>query len=130
MVLLLSLLFACVESWSPLDLDADGVTPDQGDCDDLNAEVFPTATFVSDKVIFEGDKVSAVVGTLTLLGKGQTVTLSALNYGCYQNPMLKREVCGGDAETTIQRSAFGMSYGLPFIPDDIKLVIQIEAVKQ
>ena len=43
MVLLLSLLFACVESWSPLDLDADGVTPDQGDCDDLNAEVFPTA---------------------------------------------------------------------------------------
>ena len=99
--------------------------------DFFNAEVFPTATFVSDKVIFEGDKVSAVVGTLTLLGKGQTVTLSALNYGCYQNPMLKREVCGGDFDTTIQRSKFGMDYGLAYgIPNDIKLVIQIEAVKQ
>jgi polyisoprenoid-binding protein YceI len=98
--------------------------------DFFNAEAFPTATFTSDKVIFEGEKVTAVVGTLTLLGKGQTVTLSANNYGCYQNPMLKREVCGGDFETTIQRSQFGINYGLPFIPDNIKLVIQIEAIKQ
>ncbi|MES2089063.1 MAG: YceI family protein [Pseudomonadota bacterium] len=99
--------------------------------DFFNSEAYPTATFVSDKVIFDGDKVSAVVGTLTLLGKGQTVTLRATNYGCYQNPMLKREVCGGDFETTIQRSEFGMNYGIVNgIPDDIRLVIQIEAIKQ
>lgn len=98
--------------------------------DFFNVEAFPKATFVSDKVIFEGDKVTAVVGTLTLLGKGQTVTLKANNYGCYQNPMLKREVCGGDFDTTITRSEFGMSYGLPFIPDNVRLVIQVEAVKQ
>lgn len=98
--------------------------------DFFNVEAFPKATFVSDKVIFEGDKVSAVVGTLTLLGKGQTVTLKANNYGCYQNPMLKREVCGGDFDTTITRSEFGMNYGLPFIPDNVRLVIQVEAVKQ
>ena len=98
--------------------------------DFFNAEAFPQATFKSNKVVFEGDKVVAVVGDLTLLGKSQTVTLKANNYGCYDNPMLKRQVCGGDFETTIQRSAFGMNYGVPFIPDNIKLVIQIEAVKQ
>jgi len=98
--------------------------------DFFNAEAFPKSTFVSDKVIFEGDKVSAVVGTLTLLGKSQTVTLKANNYGCYQNPMLKREVCGGDFDTTITRSEYGMNYGLPFIPDNVHLIIQIEAVKQ
>jgi polyisoprenoid-binding protein YceI len=98
--------------------------------DFFNVDTFAKATFVSDKVIFEGDKVSAVVGTLTLLGKGQTVTLKANNFGCYDSPMLKREVCGGDFETTIQRSEFGMNYGLPFIPDSVKLVIQVEAVKQ
>ena len=99
--------------------------------DFFNAEAFPNATFVSDKVIFEGDKVSAVVGTLTLLGKGQTVTLKANNYNCYQNPMLKREVCGGDFDTTITRSEFGMDYGIAYgIPDAVHLVIQIEAVKQ
>lgn len=98
--------------------------------DFFNVEAFPKSTFVSDKVIFEGDKISAVVGTLTLLGKSQTVTLKANNYGCYQNPMLKREVCGGDFDTTITRSEYGMGYGLPFIPDNVRLVIQIEAVKQ
>ena len=98
--------------------------------DFFNAEAFPQATFKSSKVVFEGEKVVAVVGDLTLLGKTQTVTLKANNYGCYDNPMLKRQVCGGDFETTIQRSEFGMNYGLPFIPNDVKLVIQVEAVKQ
>lgn len=98
--------------------------------DFFNAEAFPQATFKSSRFIFNGDKVSAVVGDLTLLGKTHTVTLSANHFGCYDNPMLKREVCGGDFETTIQREKFGMTYGLPFIPNDVKLVIQVEAVKQ
>jgi polyisoprenoid-binding protein YceI len=44
--------------------------------------------------------------------------------------MLKREVCGGDFETTIQRSQYGMTYGLLGHPDNVRLVIQVEAVKQ
>ena len=54
----------------------------------------------------------------------------ASSFGCYENPRLKREVCGGDFETTIKRSDFGMTFGVPFIPDDVKLLIQIEAIKQ
>lgn len=96
----------------------------------FKATDFPTATFAGDKFTFDGDKVTAVAGTLTLLGKTQPVTLTASNYNCYDSPFLKREICGGDFETTIQRSAYGMSYGLPGIPDNIRLLIQIEAVKQ
>ena len=96
----------------------------------FNSEAFPTATFVGNQFKFEGDKVTEVAGTLTLLGKTQPVTLKGSSFGCYPNPHLKREVCGGDFETTIQRSSYGMTYGLPGIPDAIKLVIQIEAVKQ
>lgn len=98
--------------------------------DFLSAEAFPTATFVSDQFKFDGDKVTEVVGKLTLLGKTQPVTLKATSFNCYDNPMLKREVCGGDFETTIKRSEYGITYGLPGIPDEIKLDIQIEAVKQ
>lgn len=98
--------------------------------DFFNAEAFPTATFVSDQFKFEGDKVVEVAGKLTLLGKTLPVTLKSSGYNCYENPRLKREVCGGDFETTIQRSAFGMSYAVPAIPDDVKLVIQVEAIKQ
>ncbi len=98
--------------------------------DFFNAAENPTAKFVGDKFTFNGDKVSTVAGTLTFLGKTQPATLTATNFNCYTNPMLKREVCGGDFETTITRSQFGNSYGLPGIPDTIKLLIQVEAVKQ
>jgi len=96
----------------------------------LRVKDFPTAKFVGDKFSFDGDKVSAVSGMLTLLGKTQPITLNATNFNCYDSPMLKREVCGGDFEATLQRSAYGMTYGLPGIPDNVKLVIQIEAVRQ
>ena len=98
--------------------------------DFFNAAANPVAKFSGDKLSFNGDKVTEVAGALTMMGKSNPVTLKASNFNCYQSPMLKREVCGGDFETTIQRGEFGMSYGLPFIPNDIKLVIQVEAVKQ
>jgi polyisoprenoid-binding protein YceI len=90
--------------------------------DFFNAAEFASAKFVSDKFVFDGDKVTEVTGSLTML--------KATNFNCYQNPMLKREVCGGDFETTITRSQWGITYGLPGIPDNIRLLIQIEAVKQ
>lgn len=92
---------------------------------------FPTARFVGDKFTFNGDKVTEVSGQLTLRGKTQPVTLKANNFNCYQNPMLKREVCGGDFETTLQRSLWGVSWGLDMgVPDATRLVIQVEAVRQ
>lgn len=99
--------------------------------DFFNAAEAPSAKFVGDKFSFNGDKVSEIAGTLTLLGKTQPVTLKATNFNCYMNPMFKREVCGGDFETTIARSQWGMSYGLNFgIPDNIRLLVQVEAIKQ
>ena len=99
--------------------------------DFFNSADFPTAKFVADKFSFNGDKVSEVQGTLTLLGKTNPVTLKATNFGCYQNPMLKVEVCGGDFETTIMRSQYGMPWGLNFgFSDTVRLVIQAEGIKQ
>ena len=98
--------------------------------DFFDAAANPSATFVADKFVFDGDKVTEVAGALTMMGKSNPVTLKASNFNCYQSPMLKREVCGGDFETTIARSQWGMAYGLPGIPDNIRLLIQIEAIKQ
>jgi polyisoprenoid-binding protein YceI len=110
-----------------------GVAPFDGHLkskDFFNTSEFPTAKFVGDKFTFDGDKVKSVAGKLTLAGQTQPVTLVASNFNCYMSPMLKREVCGGDFETTIKRSEYGVKYGLPGIPDDVRLLIQVEAVKQ
>jgi polyisoprenoid-binding protein YceI len=111
-----------------------GVAPFDGHLrskDIFNASEFPTAKFIGDKFSFAGDQVTAVAGTLTMMGKTHPVTLKANRFNCYPNPIFKREVCGGDFETVIQRSQWGVNYGLPAIaPDNVRLVVQVEAVKQ
>jgi polyisoprenoid-binding protein YceI len=99
--------------------------------DFFSAEKFPTAQFVGDKFTFSGDKVTAVSGNLTMKGKTAPVTLNAKNFNCYDNSMLKREVCGGDFDAVIDRTQWGIDYGLAYgFSKDVHLVIQVEAVKQ
>jgi polyisoprenoid-binding protein YceI len=99
--------------------------------DFFNAEQFPTAKFIADRFVFTGDKVTEVAGTLTLLGRTQPVTLKANHFNCYVNPLLRREVCGGDFDTTIARSQWGMDWGLKFgFSDEVRLLVQVEAIRQ
>ena len=86
---------------------------------------------MGDRFTFAGDKLTAAPGTLTIKAKTQPVTLKANQFACYDSPMLKREVCGGDFETTIDRTAFGVDYGVQYgFPKNVRIVAQIEAVKQ
>ena len=97
----------------------------------FNAAEFPTAKFVANNFTFNGDKITEATGTLTLLGKTNPVVLKASNFGCYQHPQLKREVCGGDFETTIDRTAYGMNFGIDWgFPKNVRIVVQVEAIKQ
>ncbi len=97
----------------------------------FDSATFPTAKFVGDKFSFADNKVSAVAGNFTLLGVTKPITLKATNFNCYTSPLIKREVCGGDFETTLDRSEYGMNYGLVFgFPKAVRLLIQVEAIKQ
>jgi len=58
------------------------------------------------------------------------VTLRALRYNCYENPMTKRETCGGDFEGSVSRSALGVSVSPAGAADNVRLLVQIEAAKQ
>lgn len=98
--------------------------------DFFNVEKSAKATFVGDQFSFDGDKVKSVTGELTLLGVSAPVTLTAVGFNCYDNPYTKKQACGGDFETTIKRSDWGMTYGLPGIPDEVKLRIQVEGGRQ
>ncbi|WP_066569080.1 YceI family protein [Snodgrassella sp. CFCC 13594] len=99
----------------------------------FNVAKYPSIRFVSDAWRFNAQgKVAEVAGQLTLLGQTHPVTLKASKFNCYNSPMLKAEVCGGDFEATIDRTQWGMSQYVNYMPASryVKLNIQIEAVKQ
>jgi polyisoprenoid-binding protein YceI len=97
--------------------------------DFFNVAEFPTGRFVADRIEFSGDKVVDVPGTLTLMGQTRPVTLKAVRFNCYLNPLINRQVCGGDFEATVQRSDWGITWGLNFgFENKVKLLVQVEAV--
>lgn len=91
---------------------------------------FPTATFKGNKMRFNGNTPVAVDGDFTLHGVTKPLTLTINKFKCIDHPMLKREVCGADASATFQRSDYGVTFGLPRFSPEVKLAIQVEAVKQ
>lgn len=97
----------------------------------FHAEKYPNMRFQSTKFIFKNKKLVSVQGRLTLLGKTHPVTLTATKFNCYQSPMLKTQVCGGDFTTTIDRTKWGMNYLVDAgMTKKVKLDIQIEAGKE
>ncbi len=95
----------------------------------FNVAEFPTGRFVADRIAFDGNKVTDVPGTLTLLGQSKRVTLKAKRFNCYVAPVVNRQICGGDFETTVRRSDWGITWGLNFgFEDKVHLLIQVEAV--
>ena len=95
----------------------------------FNTTTYPDAAFTATKLFFDGDKVTGVSGDLTMLGKSNPVVLKGVSYNCYTSPLDKKQWCGGDFETTITRSQWNINYGIPFMPDDVHLLVQIEAIK-
>lgn len=97
--------------------------------DFFNVADFPTARFTADRIDFNGDKVGDVPGMLTLMGKTLPIVLKANRFNCYMNPLINRQVCGGDFETTIERSQWGLTWGLAFgFEDKVRLLVQVEAI--
>lgn len=98
--------------------------------DMFNVEKFPTANYTSKSITFKDGVPASVEGELTLLGVTKPVTLTINKFKCIDHPMLKREVCGADASTTFNRADFGLTLGLPRFLPEVKLSIQVEAIKQ
>ena len=98
--------------------------------DIFNAAKHPSARFVSTKFNAENGKVKSVEGKLTLNGQTHPVTLNADKFNCYDSPMKKVQVCGGDFSTAIDRTQWGVSYlADQGMTKTVNLQIQVEAAK-
>ncbi|HZW26413.1 MAG TPA: YceI family protein [Gallionella sp.] len=97
--------------------------------DFFNVEFYPTMRFVSDKLVFEGDKVVAAEGKFTLLDVTRPMRLTVSNFHCAPHPMNKKQACGADISATLKRSEFGMTKYVPAISDEVKISVPVEAFK-
>lgn len=100
----------------------------QGDL--LASEDYPEARYTSAKFIFDGEQLLGLSGKLTLRGYSQTLELRALRFGCHTHPSLQREVCGGDFEGELERADFGAGFGVPFVANRVRLLVQVEGLRQ
>jgi polyisoprenoid-binding protein YceI len=91
---------------------------------------FPTASYKG-TLKFAGDKLTSVDGRVTIMGVTRPVTLTVNLFNCIPHPMLKREVCGADAEGELNWSEFGMKMSQYGQGDagKVHLRIQVEAIK-
>ncbi|WP_213299814.1 YceI family protein [Paraburkholderia sacchari] len=96
----------------------------------LDAAKYPTAVYKGTSIKFDGDKPVEVIGTFTLHGVTKPLNLKIDSFKCFQNPMLKREVCGADASAEFDRADYGVSYGKAYgFKMATTLQIQVEGIK-
>ena len=95
--------------------------------DFLDTAKFPKATFKSTKVVFDGDKPSAIEGQLTIKGVTKPVTLTVTSFQAIPHPMMKVPALGANAFVTIKRSEFNAGKYAPYVGDEVRIDIAIEA---
>lgn len=89
----------------------------------FDASKYPTATFISTRVIPTGKDTAKITGTLMLHGVSKPETLTAHFVGAGINPLSKKYTIGFEATGTIRRSDFGVKTYVPLIGDDVRLTI-------
>lgn len=95
----------------------------------FNVKKFPTMTFKSDKLIFEGNKIVAAEGQFTLIGVTKPLKVTVNGFKCGANPVSKKPMCAGDVTATLKRSDFGLTKYIPAVSDEVKISVPVEAYK-
>lgn len=98
--------------------------------DFLDTAKFPKATFKSTKVNFQDGKPASIEGQLTIKGITKAVTLTVTSFQAMPHPMLKKDAIGANAFTMIKRSEFNAGKYAPYVGDDVRIEIALEAIQK
>ncbi|MEN9995281.1 MAG: Protein YceI [Pseudomonadota bacterium] len=98
--------------------------------DFLDTAKFPKATFKSTKVNFQDSKPASIEGLLTIKGVSKAVTLTVTSFQAMAHPMLKKDAIGANAFTVIKRSEFNAGKYAPYVGDEVRIEIALEAIQK
>jgi len=96
----------------------------------FDTDNFPTISFSSDKMIFNEDKLTQVIGKLTIKNTTLPVTIEVTQFNCRFMILYLREACGANGYTKILRSDFKVGRYVPFVSDEVTLYFNVEAIKE
>lgn len=120
----------------PASLETDYPFADQTDFDAelrgpqfFNTAEYGAITFTSTRLQLTGETTGKLHGDLTLLGQTRPVVLDVtLNGSMAEHPYAKKAALGFSAQTVVKRSDFGMTHLVPYIGDDVTVLIEAEFI--
>ncbi len=101
--------------------------------DFLDTEKHPLIRFVATAYRSDGDSVGTLHGNLTMLGRTHPVELRVqINKAAQYRFDHRKHTLGVSVRATIQRSQWGMTYGVAngMVGDDVELMFEFEAQRQ
>lgn len=91
----------------------------------FDASRFPTARFVSTRIVPTGPRSARIEGSFTLHGISRPMVLNAEFGGAGVNPLSKAYTVGFKATGHLRRSDFGVAKYVPLVGDDVALTIAV-----
>ena len=90
---------------------------------------YPTVRFRSTQLTFDRVRLIGAAGELTMHNVTRPIAIKVERLECGPHPDNGREGCGVAVISSIKRSDFGMTVGLPFVGDDIDLSFYLTAFR-
>lgn len=88
---------------------------------------FPEIKFTTTSVDKTGEKTGRMTGDLTFMGVTKPITLDVVFNGSFkEHPMSKKPAIGFSATGVVKRSQYGLDALVPFIGDDVTILVETE----
>lgn len=98
--------------------------------DFFDVKKYPKIHFSSDQLQFKQGKLSRVTGVLSMHGQSKPITLMVDHFKCGIHFKTLKYTCGANVVGMLKRSHFKVDKYAPVLADDVKLIIQVEAIRQ
>jgi polyisoprenoid-binding protein YceI len=95
----------------------------------FDVERYPSIRFRSTRLDYDGSRLVAVDGEMTLHGVTRPVRFDVTRMECGAETGIGGEGCDAAVSGNISRSAFGMSFAYPLVGDEVALQFSIKAVR-
>ena len=96
----------------------------------FDTDTHPKISFVSDKLLFNNDKLTQVLGKLTIKDTTLPVTIEVTHFNCRFMILYMKQACGANGYTKILRSDYKVGRYVPFVSDEVTLYLNVEAIKE